>query len=194
MATGYFNRVFDTVVSGNALLSSLSGDDVRALEFEAAVSNVPPLDLAAALASNTISVDELIQAALPSGLVVTSLDTGAYNINLGSDTSLNAARYVSLFNLRSTNDVRVLRFVNGGVTSTYAALSNTLSITNATGGTSKVQVELVGAGAAATAAVFTTAVASGSPGFIRDVFVSATSLTSGAEVVIFNVGAYGNTV
>lgn len=184
MATGIYTRVFDTVVSGNSLLSNLSGEDVKALEFKGAQNNCLPLALAA---STQINVDQLVQSALPGGLVIKS--SGAFSVLLGTDSATQAAAYVSLFNLRSTNDVRVLTFVNGG-TILNGGVSNTISLESA--GKTNVQVKLSNGAVATTAIMFTTGKASGGTGFEREVFLSATTLTSGSEVVQFTVGATGN--
>jgi len=185
MATGYFNRVFDTVVSGNSLLSTLTADDIMALEFKAAVSNPIPFALSA---DTQINADQLIQAALPGGLAVTA--SGAFSILLGSDAASQAAAYISLFNLRSTNDVRVLKFVNAGTIAAGAALGANVDLESP--GTSNVTIQLAAAAAAKTAVMFTTGKASGNLGFERVVLVSATTLTSGSEVVLFRVTATGN--
>jgi len=188
MATGYFNRVLDTVVSGTALLSTLSGEDTRALEFAAAVRNPLPLALSATTAGNYPSVDQLVQATID-GLVVTSSDAAAYAILLGTDSSTQAAAYIALFDLKSTNDVRVLKFINGGITGTAGTLTKNITLANASGGTSKVLCRLAD-GAAGSPVVFTAAnTVSSISGLQRDVFVSATSFTSGSEIVRFTVGS-----
>lgn len=89
MATGYM-RVFNTTVSGQALVASLKGDDVRALEFAAALVQEPSLVLPDTTAVS-VTVDQWVQAAIGS-LGVDAADAGANvtTISLGADSPTGA--------------------------------------------------------------------------------------------------------
>lgn len=98
MATGY--RMINTTVSGSALLSGLDGDDVRALEFEAANKQLPALEVDDA--EIEIEATHWVQASIGSLLldVDFTANTNAPSLSLGPDSATGAALYFQLFNMR----------------------------------------------------------------------------------------------
>lgn len=185
MATGY-NRVYNTVLSGNEAQSSLSGNDVRMLEFDAALKRRPAVVLAAG--NNALSVEDWMQASIDTLLLN---PTVLGDVSLGTDSATQAAAYVSLFDLRSTNEQRLVRMA----ISAAPAGAGDVNLLNTSGGTSAhVQVSVNGGAAANTKILFDGGVAAGAAGLAgnlagleRLVVVSASNLNSGAEVVQFNV-------
>ena len=181
MATGY-NRVYNTVLSGNEAQSSLSGNDVRMLEFDAALKRRPAVSLASG--DSSLSVEDWMQASIDTLLIA---NTAANNITLGPDAASQAAAYVQLFDLRSTTQQRVLRMANTAVYD--VSLKNTSSGPSST----FVKVQQDGGTAANTQTLYVasaapgTACAGNKAGLERIVVVSATDLSSGAEVVQFNI-------
>ena len=187
MATGY-NRVYNTVISGNDLQSNLSGNDVRMLEFDAALKRRPAVSLKAADdIENLLTVEQLVQASIDTLLLN---GTVAGNVLLGPDAASQAAAYVQLFDLRSTNEQRVLRMALSA-----PDVGQNVNLKNTSGGTStNVKVRLSGSAAADTKTLFVAATAAGAgdcagngAGLERIVVVSADDLTVGAEKVSFNV-------
>lgn len=182
-ATGYYTRVENTTVSGSALQSALSGDNMRLLQFDAALKQPAVVNVSGA--SVSLDPNAWIQASISSLPILCTADG---SINLGVDTASNAASYVALFNLSSTSDVRVLRFVT---TATQGA-GIEASLSNSSGTHVNINVLLNGASAAATQILFDgdnaigTAL-SGVAGTERIVLVSASNLTAGSQVVSFNV-------
>jgi len=67
MATGYYTNLRNTTVCGSAMVSYLSGDDIKATQFEAAMSNTPEITMGNA--DHVLTVDELIQAAVSQQLI-----------------------------------------------------------------------------------------------------------------------------
>jgi hypothetical protein len=201
MSTGYFRRQFNTQVSADTLIGTLNLEpkQVSGIELLAAISSPPALAIVANTYVN-LSNQQLVQAAIATQLIDPSAATGPSALNFGPDASTQASQYIQLFNLRSTNDVRVLRFA-----STSTGFANTiLSNTSATGASAGTYVKILLDGAAATNATgilfgggpiistlsttlnkFT--VPFGGPGTERVVLVSASTLTSGSEVVNFNI-------
>jgi hypothetical protein len=185
MATGY-NRVYNTVLSGNEAQSSLSGNDVRMLEFDAALKRRPAVVLAAG--NNELSVEDWMQASIDTLLLNPAV---AGEVSLGTDSATQAAAYVSLFDLRSTNEQRLLRMA----ISVVPPAAGVVELKNNSAGptSAHVQVQLDGGAAAATQTLFDQAIAPGGvsagdqAGLERLVVVSASNLNSGAEVVQFNV-------
>ena len=187
MATGY-NRVYNTVISGIDLQSNLSGNDVRMLEFDAALKRRPAVSLKAADdIENLLTVEQLVQASIDTLLLN---GTVAGNVLLGPDAASQAAAYVQLFDLRSTNEQRVLRMALSA-----PDVGQNVNLKNTSGGTStNVKVRLSGSAAADTKTLFVAATAAGAgdcagngAGLERIVVVSADDLTVGAEKVSFNV-------
>jgi len=198
--TGYFTRVDNTVVSGSQLLSYLSGDDVRDLEFEAMVHTpvavnpvLGPSTLTSAAVS-TLTPQQVIQASIQTLPVkwptVSPAVTGATGyISLGPDTASQALAWINVFNLTSSNDRRVLRFVNVGDLGYYNQVllgnsSNTATYVvprAPTGG-----ITTVGASCLFTATGAVGAAFSGQVGSERMVVVSATGSTT-LTTVYFDV-------
>jgi hypothetical protein len=188
MSTGFYSRISNTIVSGNDLVSNLSGRDIRQLEFAAALSN--PIITPAVVTGVTtrISAEELIQAAI-STLPVNSAASGAAAgfINLGPDCSTQAQAYINLFNLSSTGHNRILRIHQ------TSAPDSTLSLRNNSGTHVNINVQLNGGGDADTQILFDDTVAVGTAlagkiaGLERILLVNASNLTSGSEVVNFSI-------
>jgi hypothetical protein len=180
-ATGYYTRVENTTVSGSALHSALSGDNMRLLQFDAALKQPAVVNVSATPVS--LSPNQWIQASIAS---LPISESAAGSISLGAGTAASqAAAYVSFFDIRTTSDVRVLRFLAS------ETLTNNVSLT-ATGGFTNVSVSLDGAAAAATQVLFDSTATvgqqqSGASGSERIVLLTASNLTSGSQVVNFNV-------
>lgn len=136
-------RIFNTAISGSAILASLTGDDVRALEFAAALKQEAPIVTSSDPV--VLSPKQLIQASLGSLLVDASSAGGASALELGSDAAATAQKYLDLFAIESKDDRRVLRFCTLGTPAGDVSLRN-----DADGGTTYVTVSLSGASAAAT--------------------------------------------
>ena len=174
MSTAYFSRIRNTVVSGNELRSYLTGADIRDLEFEAATRSAPAVTVPGAAA---LTADQWVQAAVSS--LVVSAGSSSY-ISLGADVNSQALAYIDLFNLKSTNDVRILNFVGGNLAaSANVALANTAGTTNT--------FVSVSAGTTALAGSTSLLNRSGSGVLSRVVLVSATNLSAGSQAVNFNV-------
>ena len=185
MATGY-NRVYNTVLSGNEAQSSLSGNDVRMLEFDAALKRRPAVVLAAN--NNTLSVEDWMQSSIDSLILDPSI---LGNVSLGGDSATQAAAYVQLFDLRSTGDQRLVRMsINAA-----PAGAGIVALKNTTGATQVyVQVKTDAGAAANSQPLFDGGVAAGAgavagdlAGLERIVIVKANDLTSGAEKVQFQI-------
>lgn len=99
-------RVHNTNLSGTAADSSLSGHELRELNYNAAVSAVSPVAITGANPI-ALSYNQWVQSAV--GSLSLNAQTGG-TISLGPDAASQAAAYVSLFNLNSLNDSRLLRF------------------------------------------------------------------------------------
>lgn len=179
MSTGYYTSISNTVVSGNQLLSSLSGADVRNLEFAAACSNSPPLLIPDANVS--ISANHLIQAAIDRQLVDAATLTAGRSILLGPDAASQAAAYVRLFNLTSTNQVRMLKFVNS---SNIAATPQAVALANSSGTAASVQISSAGGAASSTGLLLA---AGATVGQEANVLLQGVNLASGSEAVIFRL-------
>jgi len=117
--TGYYNRMDNTVISGNQLVSYLTGEDVRDLEFEAAIKSPPTLlptigpSTLTSAASALMTPQQLIQATVRQQGVVwanTAITGGTGYINLGPDTASQALTYINLLNLTDASQKRTLRF------------------------------------------------------------------------------------
>lgn len=118
--TGYFNRVGNTVISGNELLSYLTGEDVRDLQFKATVQTggipINPIVAGSTLTGGTgatMTPAQLISATFQQASVVFSPTgtTGATGyICLGPDTAAQALSYIQILNLTDSNIKNILRF------------------------------------------------------------------------------------
>lgn len=184
MSSNQYTKVDNTLVSGSSLMSNLKPDDVRAMQFSAAVNNTTPAVMAAGLVY-TLSVQELMKA-LTSRLLVNTQAVTATNptLSLGADSADNAATFVSLFNL---DDATALGAVAKRVLSFEVDFANSpaqaVALANTSGTSTYVQIKSGGGSSAATQALFASAAAGGR---VQRVEVYATSLTAGAEVVVFN--------
>jgi hypothetical protein len=192
MATGFY-RTFNTNVSGTVLTSALSGNDVKLLEFAAALKQKPPITLTNA-ADNTLDVEEWMQSAI--GSLSLRAPTGPCYIKLGDDTAEQAANYISLFDLKTTSDERLLRFVLADVGGSGCSVILANSSTGPQSNTYvEVSVQDIGS-AAAEKKLFDAATGISFPlagnvaGLERLVLVKATDVTVGAEAVEFNILPY----
>lgn len=105
-----FSRVADTSISGTALLSVLSGADVAALNYQAAVNNY-----VLSLPTNGASVVNvgpwLQQAAISQcGAILAANSASTASIYLADQSASAAQNYANLLNLKSSSDVRILNF------------------------------------------------------------------------------------
>ena len=179
-----YQRMGNTVVSGSQLLSYLKGPDVRALEFSAQVNNNPIVSAAVGPTGTFLDASHLVQATVSSLLVSPATAGGTGFLNLGPDTSDNAKSYVDFFNLRSTNDTRVLRFV-------LSSPTGNISLGNSSGTHSNVDVQLNGTSSSTQQLYIPTALVgtaqSGCAGAQRTVLVSSSNLNSGSQTVQFNL-------
>lgn len=185
MATGY--RMINTTVSGSALLSGLDGDDVRALEFEAANKQLPALVVDDAQIE--IEATHWVQASIGSLLLEVDFSTSP-SLSLGPDNATGASLYQQLFNMRAEGDTRLLRFclTSGSTGSGTLDLENTSATSNyvlvrADGGVDSDSRVLYNSAAEAGATGF----AGDLPGLERIVIVKAVDVTPGAEIVEFDI-------
>ena len=186
MSTGYYTRVENTVVNGSQLQSALSGENVRMLEFDAALKI--PASVLTVAGGTTLSPNQWVQAAIGS-LVLTGLGSTTGAIDVGADVQSQAESYIALFDLKSTNDIRLLRMnVDNDCTNLYikntgAALSN-----------GNVQVGTDSVFSSGKANLFTGAgigsAALGLAGSERIILIQTTNLTEGSQNVQFNVMPY----
>lgn len=193
MSTGFYTRISNTVVSGSNLLADLDFDAnaLRALESKGCLSIGAPKVLAGgSVAGNALSANQWVdamnygQGLAPPGEVS--------SIQLGSDMASIAKQYQNLFNITSTNQVRIAKFVLSSATTSYT----TISLANASGTSTYVQVK-VDDGTSTTAAssktlfnqssAFPLTTVGTRAGAVRDVAISSGSLTSGSETIIFTV-------
>lgn len=185
MSTGYYNRVENTVVNGSQLQSYLTGDNIRVLEFDAALK-MPPIKFINN-ESLSLSANEWIQASISSLVVsLTGATSSTGSIYLGTDSASQASSYIDFFDIKSTNDVRLLNFVihNMPISGVLSLGSNSTS--------ANVVVQRDSGNSAASQVLFNQAspvgsTASGADGSMRLVLVSSTNLTSGSQNITFNV-------
>lgn len=186
-------RVVNTVVSGSALESHLTGHEIRLLEFDAANRRVPAKVLASGT-NNSLTVTEWMQSAVDTLLLDGAAMTGGTGtINLGPDAGSQAAAYVALFNFQSTSDERLLRFATN-----KTPIAN-IAMGNSTGTTVRVRTAAcVGGEVTSNVNLFSTTSASLSPtgpynygcGAERLVVVTASNIDQGSEAVTFSVLPY----
>jgi hypothetical protein len=159
--TGFYTKTYNTANSGSALLSALSGADIRSLEFDAATHDTPPVLTLSSLSTTRATavvptVSQWMQSAISTLPVQNNSGTSAINtfVGLGADTAEQADNYISLFNINTTSDNRILRFLlDTTVTNWTAGTSIGLSTTSAT--VNNVQIQTNGANALSSAALFT---------------------------------------
>lgn len=111
-------KIRDTIASGQALIASLTGQEILELQYDSAINGISPYIANSSASVNYPSVDWLLQ-----GLVrpvpmahgystFTSTDTSATGyIMIGSDTSSVASNYLQLFNITSTNQTRLVQVI-----------------------------------------------------------------------------------
>jgi len=197
-STGYYKRIYDTEVSGLSLKAGLTGDDVRALEMSAALANPIPFVVGT---DTSLSAQQWIQAVTRSQ----AIDAGVLgSISLGPDATSQAASYVNLFNLRSTNDTRILRFFLSDQAATNSATNVSLRNTSGTANSVIIALDAAANGVAnaSTQVLFTGIIgpnlvtgtgataaccAGKEAGSERIVTVYANNLTIGSESVTFNI-------
>lgn len=193
MATGYYKRVFDTEIQGSALISALSGNDVKALEFSAYTTGGDMVIL-----GNTgynLTADDLLQASIDQLIIANSTSAAAAALTsncplyLGTDSQSQAAAYVSFFNLTSTNQSRLLKFQLGAtITSSFA-----VQLLTSGGSGNNVLVQWNGVTTNPTPLYYggfsegNSCSRTSAAGTIRYVNVFATDLVSGGQNVVFNV-------
>lgn len=171
MATGY-SRVYDTVVSGSALLSALNGEQVRDLEFASAMNNFPPLPC---LSGAVVPVEAIVESSIRNQLIYTTSGSTGW-LDLGPDAQSQALAYVKLFNFQTTQTgtVRLLQFA---LSSTLGSTLINVRNTNL----SSTYVAVAGGGV-----LFNSGNVVGDTNVI---LVQATNLASGSERVLFTVGS-----
>jgi hypothetical protein len=143
----------------------------RAIQFESFLSS-PPNKIIEGI--TTLSSDEWIQASIDA-LVVSVTGITGY-INLGDDTVESALNYINFFQINSTNESRLLKFV---VVSPLGDSSINLGLTAQT--SDHINVCVNNTEPSSSSILFT-----GSD-VIKHVIVSATNLEKGSEQVRFNI-------
>lgn len=186
MSSSNYTRIENTVVSGSQLLGSLSGDDVKALNFQAALSRNDPIVLSTA--NYTLTVDDFVQAAVSKQMVDARNIDANRSLFVGTDTQSQAASYVELFNLSSGEQSKVLlEFQLAGADVT----SGDVLLANSSGTHNWVNIFTEGGSEGSSHPLFdeSTGLAAGSRGVVE---VWASNTTAGSEVVNFNVGLASN--
>jgi hypothetical protein len=179
-----YRKIANTPVSGSHLLASLTGPDVQALEFNSKINMNPIVQIGAGPTGALLDSSQLVHATI-SALLVDTATQATGILNLGPDTVGNAKRYVDFFNLKSTNDTRVLKFV----------LTNTTGnvfLQNSSATYDSVNVKINGASSAEKQLLFDASktvgqASSGVAGAERIVLISASNLNSGSQAVSFNI-------
>lgn len=182
MTSNNFVRVVDTTVSGSSLFSNVDGDDWRTIEFGAAMHSPPAVvmeesDVGPPIVGNTLTAEEWMQAAISTLPLDASGLTVRGDIVLGEDTAEQASAYINFFNLRSLDDVRILRMH----LATPIAPQASILMSNSSGATfAHVQVN----GSAPAGVLFQSNLEAGIEYIIH---VNALNLTLGSEVVNFSL-------
>lgn len=101
--------VYNSSIQGQPLVAATNGNDIRALEFSAVLKQIPPLPIAVATLI-PLSASELVQASV-GHLLLKGTSSGDRNVTLGPDTATQANYLISLFDLKTTSDIRILDFV-----------------------------------------------------------------------------------
>ena len=188
--TPNYTGIANTAVNGRTAYSDVASDGERQVEFKGVSDSAHGLVTAAATPGLALSALNL-QEAMNNTLLVTRSVAADSILTIGADTVANAQTLISLFNISSTADRRVLRFTALNTDATYS-----VSLANTSGTHVSIDIQLNGAADAATQLLFDTNVApptasSGLVGVTRTVIFSASSLTADAEVVRFNVLSIG---
>lgn len=182
MSSTIFRKIENTVVSASDLLSNLSGDQVKSIEFLAATKPALPLVLNDLGSTVNLNAEAYLQAAIGT-LQVDKSDiaaTGTYTLYVGTDSATQAAAYVRLFDLSTTAKRVDLNFMlanadNGKVL---------INLANTSGSHANINVYANGGSVNHTTALFGS---TDSVGQVRTVEVFAEDLTSGSQIVGFNV-------
>lgn len=175
--------IYDTnaIAASNEILSSVSKSaDIVLSAKKGQVLAVPVITTA------DLSIDNSLLSNMPNNpyLLDTSGITAARAVQVGdgTDTPANAAAMMGVLGLKSVGQGSIIEF---NLVSTQAGFA--LSLTSGAGTLVNVQMKLAGGAAAASVVM---APADSSPilgsGIIR-VHAVATNVTSGAEVIVFNV-------
>lgn len=183
-------RIYNTTVSGSALNSALNSDDVRSLEFTAALGQAAPKILTSAAVSplgDTLSVNDWVQATTDSlGLNV----SGGTGINLGPDSATGASFYQNLFALNNTTDRRLLRFYLSATGTNNVVLRNSSSSPSTS---SNVSVTVNGGSASGSGVLFNVSSGATGPqagnlaGLQRMVLLSAPAVPPDTPQVRFDI-------
>lgn len=184
MSSNSFSQIYNTTFSGQS--SSLSGEDVRNLEFSAALAMPSAVVLATGA---SLSADDLVQASIGSLLLAPDDDALGHVLDVGFDTLAHAQSLLNFFQLTALGQERLLRFCLSG---TGLASDITLA---ASGGTSNnITISSGGIAPGASQVLFdvsvnqgTTGAAGNQAGLERLVVVSPVSLTSTGAKIDFNI-------
>lgn len=181
MSSTSYTHIQNTIVSGLTIVDALSGADVNAINFAGAMDRSGIITLASAAVELTPA--NWVQAAVGVQLV-NGAAAGAGNLlDLGTDSATQAAYYISLFDLASGIGQKVLlnfQIDNAAIGATDVSIG-----TAATGG-SHVSIDVFLNGGAVNSAqvIFGNTEAAGHRAVVE---CYATNVTSGSEVVAFNV-------
>jgi hypothetical protein len=172
-------KVYNTTVSGQALIASLTGKDILELQYDGAINGMNPLQGLSSGTINSPSVDWLIQGTVAPVPIkhgnTTSASADGF-ITLGSDTATVARAYLELFNISSTNQVRLVQVVS------CDSETGSVYLNNSTGTDTNVIIQNAGGSSAGSQLL----ISSGDMGTIRSIFVSGNP-TSGAQTVTFRI-------
>lgn len=184
MSTSSYTRVENTTVSGSELLGSLSGDDVRALNFQAALSRNDPIVLTNA--NYTLTTADIVQATAGIQMIdATGLSAADRALVVGPDADSTAGYYIDLFNLSSGEQNKVV--MNFDLSGGDLTADGDVLFQNSSGSDTNVNINLDGGADGNSVIMYDTTVTYGA-GSHRVVEVWATNVTSGSRVVNFNVG------
>jgi hypothetical protein len=174
-----YTNVSNTSLSASAIISSMTGDSIKAILFDMATAQDGILILTNEPTTVPLTVARMVQAAI-SSTIIRRTGEGAITLSLGPDTAEVASRYVRLFNLDSTDKKVLLTFRADG----SEPITDNVILANSSGTTNNVLVRLAGNAPAGSRNLFALGTAAGS---VRVVEVYATNLTAGSEVVNFNI-------
>jgi hypothetical protein len=172
-----------TSVSGNNGYSKVTGTSVTPNNVSSVLKNLSKnarRTVTTTASALTLTNPDLVEALSPHGLLVSNGGGGGLSLNV-ADTAASAATLQSFFGLSAVNDRALLKFVF------LVSIGTAESLLTGAGTSTNVQVKLFGGAAAATAVAKSTSVKTA--GTVADALVEvvATNVTSGAEVVEFNI-------
>lgn len=186
MSTGFYTHIRNTAVSGSQLLSSLADSDLKSLKLTEKLATNYPLVITANYALDGDS-DALIQAtAGVQDIDGTALGGSNRNLQLGPDVASTARMYMEFFNITSTTQKRYMHF--RACTANFSGV-NTVRLANDDGDAgSNITLSLDNT-STATPNMFDLVTGAGAVVCGQEccVEVTATNITSGSEVVNFNV-------